>query len=82
MQMVSQLMSRGNEVAQVREELLQKMLTVDQKMDEGIQDIFAETMMSKVMASLLAPLCGILSASVPPMMLRRFCRLICNWPVV
>lgn len=55
---------------------------VDQKMDEGIQDIFAETMMSKVMASLLAPLCGILSASVPPMMLRRFCRLICNWPVV
>lgn len=34
MQMVSQLMSRGNEVAQVREEMLQKMLTFDQKMDE------------------------------------------------
>eukprot|EP01043_Picozoa_sp_COSAG02_P107599 COSAG02_NODE_43619_length_373_cov_0.748175_2_plen_54_part_01 len=32
--MVSQLMARGNEVAQVREELLQKMLAFDTKMEE------------------------------------------------
>ena len=39
--MVSQLMSKGNETAQVREELLLKMLAVDQKVEDAKEEVAA-----------------------------------------
>jgi len=60
---------------------------VDQKMDEGVQDIFAETMMSKVTTNPLAAVSGVakgherIPPAVPLTAVPPLCRRIFSWHV-